>query len=397
MGLNNALAGADGSPQVSILAGPQQPVSAQPVPTDELWAEDVTRGYRMDVRDLDSTSKKWRSLHQRTGSCRFTGVHPEIPFPVEDEDYVQLGTTETVAGDPKKVQRVPDVIATWTGWSLSAVRPGKSLEETDTPPDATKTAFKMQAVFKPVSGSLPRLRFGHRYQVRVRTVDLAGNSVFEPDDDPSSEFQEAHDDDTPPLAYRRFEPVLSPAVVLKAQPVEGESVERLVVRSGAEAGDAQHVNRKATERHIVPPKSSQELAEHHSLFDAAGRPDPNQATYDQAAAEANTLSHHWAKMGDKWALIPLPGVKTLPDADDKKDPTFWQTNDAFPLKYLPDPLARQAVFLNLPGPAENVVTSFPFNGDWPGRLPFRLKLKAIPAGADTQRTPLATGSRRGSE
>ena len=151
---------------------------------------------------------------------------------------------------------------------------------------------------QPVSGSLPRLRFGHHYQVRVRTVDLAGNSVFEPDDDPASEFQQAHADDTPPRPYRRFEPVPSPAVVLKAQPVEGESVERLVLRSGAEPGDPQHVNRKETERHIVPPKSSQELAEHHSLFDGTGGPNPSQATYDLAATEANTLSH----TGPKWAI-----------------------------------------------------------------------------------------------
>lgn len=376
--LQNGLAAVDGSPEEVV-----EPSEPPPAPIDDLWAEDVTRGYRMDVRDLDSSSKKWRSLHRRTGKCSFAGP-PAVGFPITDEGYVQTGTTEPAADDDvvEKKQRVPDVIATWTGWSLSAERPGKPLEETDppTPPDAAKTAFKMEATFKPVDGSLPRLRFGHRYQVRVRTVDLAGNSVFEPDDDPASEFQQAHADDTPPRAYRRFEPVPSPAVVLKAQPVEGESVERLVVRSAASATDPFQVVRPTTERHIVPPKSSQELAEHHSLFDAAGRPDPSQAMYNRAATEANTLSHHWAKAGDKWALIPLPGVKTLPDADDKKDPTFWQTNDAFPLKYLPDPLARQAVFRNLPGPAVNVVSSFPFNGDWPGRLPFRLKLKAIPAG-----------------
>lgn len=386
VGLQNALAAADGSPQESLNLHPQ-PL----VPTDELWAEDVTRGYRMDVRDLNSTSKKWRSLHQRTGRCVFTRPTPDIGFPIEDEGYVQIGTTEPATDGVEKVQRVPDIIATWTGWSLNAVRPGKALVESDKPgeaaqevPGQAKTTFKMDAAFKPVSGSLPRLRFGHRYQVRVRTVDLAGNSVFGPDD---PEFQQAHPDDTPPRAYRRFEPVPSPAVVLKAQPIEGESVERLVLRSGAQAGDPQHVNRKETERHIVPPKSSQLLAEHHSQFDTDGQPHPDQATYDRAAREANTLSHHWAQLsGGKWALIPLPGVETLPDADDKKDPTFWQTKDVFPLAYLPDPLARQVVFGNLPGPAENVVTHIPLNGEWPDRLPFRLKLKAIPAG-QTSKTP----------
>ncbi len=378
VGLNNALAVVDGSPPANVLPGAQPPLTVQPVVTDEVWAEDVTRGYRMDARDLDSASKKWRSLHQRTGVCRFTRPQPEIPFPVTDEGYIQVGVTEPVEGSAKKVQRVPDVLATWTGWSLSAVRPGEALEEKDTAPNDTKTAFKMMAEFTPVSGSLPRLRFGHRYQLRMRTVDLAGNSTFGPDDD---EFQQPHADDTPAQAYRRFEPVPSPAVVLRKKPIEGESVERLVVRSAPDlTTDPQNVNRLTTERHIAPPKSAQLLAEYHGKFDDAGKPNPDQDTYNLAAREANTLSHHWALMMNKWALIPILGVEFLPDADDKKDPTFWQTKEAFPVEYLPDVLARQAVLRNLPGPTKNVVTHIPFNGDWPDCLPFRLKVVGIPSG-----------------
>lgn len=380
VGLNNALAVVDGSPPATLLPGAQPPITIQPVVTDELWAEDVIRGYRMDVRDLDSASQKWRSLHQRAGVCRFTRPQPEIPFPVTDEGYIQVGVTEPVEGSAKKIQRVPDVLATWTGWSLSTVRPGEALEEKDTPPNDTKTAFKMIAEFAPVSGSLPRLRFGHRYQLRMRTVDLAGNSAFGPEPD-DAEFQQTHADDTPAQVYRRFEPVPSPAVVLRQKPIEGESVERLVVRSAFElTTDPQNVNRLTTERHIAPPKSAQLLAEYHGKFDDAGKLNPDQDTYNLATYEANTLSHHWTFVANKWALIPLLGTEFLPDADDKKDPTFWQTKEAFPVKYLPDVLARQAVLRNLPGPTKNVVTHIPFNGNWPGYLPFRLELVGIPAG-----------------
>ena len=96
-------------------------------------------------------------------------------------------------------------------------------------------------------------------------------------------------------------------------------------------------------------------------------------------------------MGDKWALIPLPGVETPPDADDKKDPTFWQTHDAFPLKYLPDPLARQAVLRNLPGPAENVVTEHPVQRRLARPAAVPAQAQGHPGRGDTQSTPLATG------
>ena len=383
VGLNNAVAAVDGSPQTTIFT-----ISEQPKPTDELWAEDVIRGYRMDVRDLDSTSKKWRSLHQRQAICRFTGVEPALSFPIEDEGFVQLGVTEPVSDTPD-VQRIPDTIVTWTGWSLSAVRPGKAIGESnvpdeaaETPSNAAKTAFKLEADFSPVSGSLPRLRFGHRYHVRVRTVDLAGNSVFGPGD---VEFQQAHPEDSGPHTYRRFEPVPAPVIVLREKPVEGESVERLVLRSASGAGDPYHVGRQVVERHIVPPKSSQLLAETHGKFDdGSGKPKPDQATYEQATLEANMLTHRWVPLNNQWVQLLLPGTETYPDAEERKDPTFWQTKPAFPLTYLPDELARRAVFRNLPGPAEGVVSSYPFNGDWPTRLPFRLKVIGIPAGQTPQ-------------
>jgi hypothetical protein len=37
--------------------------------------------------------------------------------------------------------------------------------------------FKMETNFVAQPGSLPRLRFGSQYQMRVRTVDLSGNSL----------------------------------------------------------------------------------------------------------------------------------------------------------------------------------------------------------------------------
>ncbi|MEJ7757761.1 MAG: hypothetical protein WKF83_17085 [Nocardioidaceae bacterium] len=49
----------------------------------ELWAEDVTRGYRIDVAE-ESDPDAWRSLHGRTGSYALRTDTPgeRLPLPV---------------------------------------------------------------------------------------------------------------------------------------------------------------------------------------------------------------------------------------------------------------------------------------------------------------------------
>ncbi len=385
-GLHNQLTKTDGSLKVVVDPTPGRPVPDQPELTDELWAEEVVRGYRMDVRDLNSTSQHWRSLHQRTGKCLFTRKLPNIPFIIKDEEgFLQTAVAEPPEG-PATVQRVHDAVATWTGWSLSAVRPGKALVESTDPTQTVgivtneaKTQFKMVADFTPVKGSLPRLRFGHTYRVRIRTVDLAGNSVFGPVD---PEFQKDHpDQDSAEVTLRRHEPVASPAVVLRAKPIEGESAERLVLRSNPDDA-ASSINRLTTERHIIPPKESQQMAELHGEFDREHIMRQEKEDYDLASREAGTLTHGLNLNTGELEL--LDGVLFAANPADENGPTFWQTNAAFPLAYLPDDLARSVVLLGLPGmPASEVkdgVNRIAFDGAWPDRLPFRLAVKGIPWG-----------------
>ena len=79
------------------------------------------------------------------------------------------------------------------------------------------TPFKMTTEFSIVAASLPSLRFGRRYRLRLRPVDLAGNSL---------DYDDAVADlltmvglaiplDPQGLPYLRFEPVAAPLVALR--------------------------------------------------------------------------------------------------------------------------------------------------------------------------------------
>src|SRR5690606_25218365 len=101
-------------------------------------------------------------------------------------------------------------------------------------------------------------------------------------DDPTlGELEQASD----AVGYWRFEPIDPPAMMQRARHSEGESLERLVIRSNfdADAGsylttpdfvqavaqpESQDFEYGATnERHLVPPKASQQQCEYHGMFD----------------------------------------------------------------------------------------------------------------------------------
>lgn len=297
----------------------------------------------------------------------------------------------SVPGAGPRVLRAHESLFIWNGWSLGAPRYGNTILSSDSPdPDdptevgapsnAPVTQFKMEATFTPRPKSLPRLRFGYSYRLRVRAVDLAGNSVFTPDD---AAFTVTQTEVTPEVKYRRFEPITPPMVMLQAAPIEGESLERLVVRSRFD-DPAASIEAQQTARHIVPPKTSQLMAEHHRKFDAPMVPAAD-AAYDLASREAGSLTHRVIPgTGDR---EPIPGAIEIVEPPH----SFWvQTNDSFDVAYLPEPYARGVLLLGLPGmnapdeiiePGPPIVNKIPFRGTWPDPKPFRLRVSGIAAGA----------------
>jgi hypothetical protein len=203
----------------------------------------------------------------------------------------------------------------------------------------------MKAEFRVVRGSLPQLRFGQRYRLRARAVDLAGNSLLLGDpltDLLSHSF--ALPQDPEGFAYLRYEPVAAPLVVMRdpaAVTGPGSAVDRLVIRtfnSNASLDDAA-ANTSASDRHIVPPRASVEICEHLGLFDdAAGHLRGDAAT--------------WRLIGERDAgELPLSAITVAGKTDSY--PLIAAAKFG-PLPYLPDPLSRGAAFRDLPGTGQGV-------------------------------------------
>ena len=277
--LNRFLAAQDQSPEPPPVASSGAP----PSPSDELFAEDLVRGYRIDV--FDKKTSMWRSLSERNGEYRFLeAVGGPATETASDEGFVQFAAT--TSRDPAAAKRIrsSESLFTWSGWSLAAPRPGMSIMPDDShadPQNPAVTPFKIEVNFKAKPGSLPRLRFGRAYRLRARVADLAGNSVTNPGD---ATFAADAPAKTTEFTALRYEPIAPPIIMLQAPPIEGESVERLVVRTPVISGLG-----ALSARHVAPPKASQLLAELHGKFDV-GSVDGSPAGYALASRESNSVN-----------------------------------------------------------------------------------------------------------
>ena len=257
--------------------------------TKTLYADDVNMGYRMDVKmtDKPGTPDGWHSLHIHNNVFSFlnsSNVKVEIKDLPMDEGFIQLSTTEdkNLEGPHMKLS---EVIARWEGWSLSVPLPGKGLNDPmleknevensdsgeekkyDTPDDAT-FRLNVQPVIAP--GSLPKLRFGQTYAVKLRTVDIAGNSV---------NYDSAPENPTDAIAsgirYMRYEPVDAPFLVYGTSVRDGESSEVMVIRSNEGQTPEVYENSFAPHfdpisvRHVKPPRTTVGNAITHSMLEKA--------------------------------------------------------------------------------------------------------------------------------
>ncbi|WP_199555939.1 hypothetical protein [Sandaracinobacteroides hominis] len=282
------------------------------------FAEDVHRGWRVDVSPVEDEVNpgKWFSLNARTGSYRLQKTDEKLDLPPDEGHVAGASTTRSVdaAADPDD-HYLHETMFRWSGWSLSAPRAGRAIRarkvegtelQAEEPADVSDEAQGGNGLvvsFSATKGTLPRLRFGQLYRMRAREVDVAGNSLLL--DDPTLEPLEQASD---AVGYWRFEPVDPPALVQKHRVSEGESGERMVIRSNwdlstddypASADFAAAIALPASadfaypvvnERHFAPPKAAQMLCETHGSFDPFfGNPAEIKKGYEIAAREAGTL------------------------------------------------------------------------------------------------------------
>ena len=413
---------ADGEHRLAGRIGADGERVAKPV-DPKLHAEDLVRGYRVDVGVAGTTGEvhSWHSLCRRVGT--YTVRRPgEVPVPlIVRPDEGQVKTSAVTKQSPDAVELYGhQALFGREGWSLVAARPGKTINLQDRPeavvPEVSPDV-PLETRFTAQPGSLPALRYGETYRLRARSVDLTGNSLS-----PTAPIPDELA--TPALTYRRWEPVPQPVVVPLKPFNEGESAERLVIRStveddgrevstlrysvlrsdvpdhGTDSG-IDHLDRSygfRDERHIAPPKCALRMAEEHGCYDPAFGPAVPEAVrrryFASAARESGSFLDtvvsdpenprlttdlllrreiHVAKhtVDDTEPLTELP--LTHRGAGLKTGEFVVHDRDQLLLPYLPDPLARGVCLRGLPGTTGNYL--FPFAGPWPQAKPFVLRIQ----------------------
>ncbi len=321
------------------------------LPTKVLYSDDVIQGYQMDIAYEDDPSR-WYSLHRRQDEYTWYDEQNN-PHMIEgispDEGCIQLG----IAEDPENPEDVfvSETLARWEGWSLSVRKPGYAINESDDYElkddetvkrdfvhksktlEAKKYAFdpdldfRINAQSKIVPGTLPKLRFGKDYRVRIRAVDLAGNSV-PLESQPESPAEAIRTS----IRYMRYEPLSSPLVLVGNELKDGEFLESMVIRSNYDQSVSEYesshpVNGQRFDdfslRYMLPPKNSQQIAENHGMFEKAfGDPMKAQEIY-------NIITSH----------------EGLYQQDEENKEKIYQPSEV-EIIYLPDPMAAGvALFL----------------------------------------------------
>lgn len=330
----------------------------------DMSAEDVMIGQRLDVRRKGS--RTWLSLHRRKGLLTpYRGKDPGAKVDLgADEGWAETAATSTV-GEGTALWRVRETLAAWTGWSLSLPEPGLSLtpdnEAGNQPtaeqaPEVIATLHATVDYTAPADGALlPTLRFDEvPYEVRMRWVDLGGNSV-------ASEKEGGPVLDVP---YMRHDPVASPAAYLAADPVWGESVSVVVLRTGNEPSS----RRMTSDRYFAPPQVTAALCLAHGEFDdRSGRPDP--AAYTTIATRETA-----ALAGSVTPDVLIDAPRTVP--------------------YLPDPIAEGLYLRGVPTnrDAYDADFSLAWGGGWPERQLTRVRFSGSePNGARMSGGQLVVG------
>jgi hypothetical protein len=316
-----------------------------PDDSDALFADDVVQGYRMDIA-VSSAPDKWFSLHWKKDAYSYfdsNNTAHDIEDIEPDEGFIQIAAAEDTEGQKQLFSS--EVMFRWEGWSLSVKKPGYAINEEDDEHDKDYVntsrsleakkyeldkdlEFKLNAIPQIVKGTLPKLRFGESYMIRIRTVDMAGNSPSLEDPTPNPGQNEIRS-----FTYKRYEPVASPIILLGNHLKDGESLEHLVIRSNFDQSAEEYENDHplsnqifddTSTRHLLPPKNSQLMAETHGKFDKALGENPQVAKqmYDFIISRENHFEF----------------------GENGKDKVY-QTNDVEVI-YLPDPMgAGVSLFL----------------------------------------------------
>ncbi|HEY2771442.1 MAG TPA: hypothetical protein VGI87_12775 [Solirubrobacteraceae bacterium] len=327
----------------------------------DLAAEDLVRGYVLDVLDTDDNT--WRSTAEWL--CTYTAGGQTVSGPTsppfsESATQAPPRVQDSPLNDGTSQANVSEVLLRYNGWSNAVPRPGdptplNAPNETGLGQDGPFSQLTIDVKVPP--GRLPRLRFGHTYAMRARVVDVCNNLIPV---DGGANVGDSQGRVTDPMVYGRLDPIGSPDIYSQNIPRLGESIKRLVIRDvdGSSA---------LSKRALAPKRSAEPFAEWHSKFDTGA---------------GNTLS------GSASTYNEIVGHESAQYPDPPPDPTHAPPTISLTghVPYLPDPLARGGVLTVLPGTGAGAAGSlagqqFTFDfcppppaDNWPSYQPFGLQL-----------------------
>jgi cytoskeletal protein RodZ len=312
-----------------------------------LYMEDVTAGYRIDIAVENTDPDKWYSLHEREGTYYANGnaqtVKEEI-FSETDEGVLQLGVSKTKPSENRRNYFTQEGQFIWNGWSLSVTRPGRHVEDPEMNKPIEEPEQSFETEFEVPRGTLPRLRYGQSYRLRIRTVDLAGNSWAHTttlnDPEVYRTFQ-----------YLRWEPVMSPLpyFVPKNKQIEvqdGESENILAIRQGItfQVDDDQSIAIpfvKQSARLLIPPEVDHQIYEKHGLLDIGmGKDSKNISTVYNFLAKHDHVMPEPGKERRGKGNPPNKNQQDLRTEAVQDLPLRQNRDGSLSCRYLPDPLAE---------------------------------------------------------
>lgn len=330
------------------------------------YAENVQAGYRVDIRvDKNST---WYSLHKRRGEYSLPGFKP---VPVDDEGWVSFTPLSTSTDSSNRTLAFPNTLFTWNGWSLSARRPGPVLvtketadskvigEEPKKETELNQGDGRLRVKVSADPGTLPRLRFGNSYSIRIRPVDLVGNSHTLPSANLVSKKSELHPA-TLSGVFRRYEPVPGPIIIPGkpaglASSASDLALDQMVFRS-SESGSS---TSQPSVRYLIPPATTVQMIEWHGMLEKWKIQVPGQPPqgFGTPAQYEELKNRNDARLAE-WISVDAPSNNLV--------------------NYLPDPLAQGIKFWNLPpsrmsvSPSQTDFAFYENSAAWPVARPWRL-------------------------
>ncbi|WP_433971353.1 hypothetical protein [Tunturiibacter lichenicola] len=311
-------------------------------PSQPLGLVDLVRGY---APEISFAKDVWYPLTKRQviyNDEKTACPQPHAPVYLEAAVHNDSPSATGNGGSVSDLH-IPQALFRWNGWSLTVPSPFTVNQATCTG-QRSAPAFPISAKYIAEKGSLVRLRFGAKYSMRVRLVDLLGEPM-----EPS-----VADNTTLALPYLRNDPVPPPILLLEGEidgtKWPGESLTTLVRRDG----QIDHLPRRS----LCPPVANLDLLLQHGALDAP----PEDIASKNGFLHLDTIGTF-----EDVFIDPLTGdFPTLPikydDGTIDRVPAYKPAVSLPSRTYLPDPmallvqpevldLATGAVYSNFPAEA----------------------------------------------